>query len=110
MLSVIECTLVISWSVIRNLQLKIESKIITEVASNGGDGCSVVTTVARKVHHPSPFVDSFPHIVNIYVHARRVECNKSAINHTRNGITITFTQSWKMLLIDKNLKFIDFKN
>jgi hypothetical protein len=82
--------------------LKLESKIITEVASIvGSGGCSVVTTVARKVHHPTPFVDSLPHKVNIYVHARCcvlspysscVECNNSPINHTRKGISITFTQ------------------
>jgi len=82
--------------------LNLESKIITDVARIvGGGGYSVVTTVARKVHHPTPFVDSLPHNVNIYVHARCcvlspysscVECNNSPINHTRKGISITFTQ------------------
>jgi len=51
--------------------LKLESKIITEVASTVGDGgCSVVTIVARKVHHLTLFVHSLPYKVNIYVHAR----------------------------------------
>ena len=93
--------------------MKLESKITTEVASIvGGGGCSVVTTVARKVNHSTPFVDSLPHKVNITVHARCcvlgpysscVECNNNPINHTRKGISITLTQKWKMLLIDKNL-------
>ena len=79
--------------------MKLGSKIITEVANTaGGGGCSVVTTVARKVHHTTPFVDSLPHTVNIYVHEDVVllhpysscaECNKSPINHTRKGISIT---------------------
>lgn len=83
--------------------MKLERKIIREEASivGGGGGCSVVTTVARKVHHPTPFVESLLHYVNIYMHARCcvlssysscVECNKRPINHTRTGISITFTQ------------------